>query len=96
MSNKKKAGEDPVPKQKSNKVAAEVEGMQQELKNLQEALGELVDALITEAKPDFTEIKKLQTLKKSIACESEPVMEIIKTSKAKSKEPKKGKSNGLS
>ncbi len=46
------------------KVAAEVESMQTELRNLQLALGQLVDALIAEGKPDFGEIKKLQSLKK--------------------------------
>ena len=45
-------------------MESEIKGMQQELKNLHEALGELVDAMITEAKPDFAEIKRLQMLKK--------------------------------
>jgi hypothetical protein len=47
-----------------NKVTAEVEGIQQEIKNLEKALGELVDALITEEKPGPKEIKKLKNLKK--------------------------------
>jgi hypothetical protein len=46
------------------KVAAEIESMQQELKALQEALGQLVDALITEEKPGLKKIKELETLKK--------------------------------
>jgi hypothetical protein len=46
------------------KVAAEIESMQQDLKALQEALGQLVDALITEEKPGLKEIKRLETLKK--------------------------------
>ncbi len=48
----------------SAKASEELQSMQQELKSLQVALGELVDALIAEAKPDFSEIKKLQNLKK--------------------------------
>jgi hypothetical protein len=60
-----------VAKSDPEKVAAQVEGMQQELKNLQLALGELVDALVTEAKPDFAEIKKLQSLKKKALNEGE-------------------------
>ena len=46
------------------KVAVEIESMQQDLKALQEALGQLVDALITEEKPGLKKIKELKTLKK--------------------------------
>ena len=46
------------------KVAAEIEGMQQELRNLNKALADLVDAMITEEKPGPKGIKKLETLKK--------------------------------
>jgi hypothetical protein len=55
------------------RVAAEIKGMQQELRNLQNALVDLVDAMITEEKPGPKEIKKLETLKKkaqSGACAS--------------------------
>ena len=55
-----------MPKAKADptKVASEVESMQQDLKALQEALGQLVDAMITQEKPGLKEIKKLKTLKK--------------------------------
>jgi CHAD domain-containing protein len=43
------------------KVASEIESMKQDLKALQEALGQLVDAMITEEKPGLKEIKKLKT-----------------------------------
>jgi hypothetical protein len=46
------------------KVATEIKGMQEELRNLQNALADLVDAMITEEKPGPKEIKKLETLKK--------------------------------
>jgi hypothetical protein len=46
------------------KVAAEIKGMQRELRNLQNALADLVAAMITEEKPGLKEIKKLETLKK--------------------------------
>ena len=40
-----------VPKPDPDKLAAEIEGMQRELKNLQNTLADLVDAMITEDKP---------------------------------------------
>jgi hypothetical protein len=85
-----------VAKSDPEKVAAQVEGMQQELKNLQLALGELVDALITEAKPDFAEIKKLQSLKKKALSEGETealreASELAKPKKVKSKRRKSSK-----
>ena len=46
------------------KVASEIESMKHDLKALQEALGQLVDAMITQEKPGLKEIKKLKTLKK--------------------------------
>jgi hypothetical protein len=46
------------------KIASEIKGMQLEIKNLQNALAELVDAMITEEKPGPREIKKLEALKK--------------------------------
>ncbi|MCW4010633.1 MAG: hypothetical protein NWF05_08440 [Candidatus Bathyarchaeota archaeon] len=70
-------------KPNQDKVEAEIRGMQQELRNLQEALGELVDAMITEAKPDFAEIKKLQTLKKKALSSDEAIENAIKTVKPK-------------
>jgi hypothetical protein len=54
-----------VPKIDHDKVAAEIEGMQQELRNLQNSLAELLEAMITEEKPGPREIKKLETLKKA-------------------------------
>jgi hypothetical protein len=84
-----------VAKSDPEKVAAQMEGMQQEIKNLQLALGELVDALITEAKPDFSEIKKLQTLKKKALTLGEEAVEEapkpVKATKAKAKRRKTAK-----
>ncbi len=48
-----------------DKVAAEIEGMQQELRNLQNSLAELLEAMITEEKPGPRKIKKLEALKKA-------------------------------
>jgi hypothetical protein len=53
-----------MPKPDPEKATAEVKGIQQEIKNLEKALGELVDALIAEEKPGPKEIRKLKTLKK--------------------------------
>jgi hypothetical protein len=68
------------------KVAAEVESMQQELKALQEALGELVDAMITEGKPEFGEIKKLKTLKQK-ALDEGPAKRKTKAKSGKTEKP---------
>lgn len=46
------------------KVAAEIQSMQEELQNLQRALAQLVDALIEEEKPGPKKIKQLTELKK--------------------------------
>jgi hypothetical protein len=83
-----------LAKPDQDKVTAEIRGMQQELKNLQEALGKLVDAMITEAKPDFAEIKRLQTLKKKALNAEEQVPKKAarpKKPKAKAKLRKKKK-----
>ena len=83
-----------MAKPDQDKVTAEIRGMQQELKNLQEALGKLVDAMITEAKPDFAEIKRLQTLKKKTLNAEEQVPKKAarpKKLKAKAKLRKKKK-----
>jgi hypothetical protein len=53
-----------MPKVDRVKIASEIKGMQLEIKNLQNALAELVDAMITEEKPGPREIKKLEALKK--------------------------------
>jgi hypothetical protein len=53
-----------LPKPDPEKVASEIEGIQQEIKNLEKALGDLVDALIAEEKPGPKEIRRLNTLKK--------------------------------
>jgi hypothetical protein len=74
------------------KVAAEVESMQEELKNLQVALGQLVDALIAEGKPDFEEIKKLQGLKKkALSSKADTPREAAEPRKAKPKRAGKAK-----
>jgi len=53
-----------VPKPDRDKIAAEIKGMQQELRDLQNALADLLDAMITEEKPGPKKIKKLVKLKK--------------------------------
>jgi hypothetical protein len=60
-----------LPKLDPDKVAAEIQSMQQELKNLQNALAELLDAMITEEKPGPKKIKKLNSLKKRALTEQE-------------------------
>jgi len=77
-------------KSNPDKAADEIKSMKQELKALQEALVQLVDAMITEEKPGFKEIKKLNTLKKK-ALDSESVLGNV-SSKHKTKE-KPGKTN---
>jgi hypothetical protein len=78
-----------VPKPNPDKVAAEIRGMQQELKNLQEALAQLLDAMITEEKPGPKEIKKLENLKKAALSTQPAHVEAAKPNKSKSKRKKK-------
>lgn len=44
-------------------VATQIQGMQQELADLQRSLAQLLDALIAEEKPGPKEIRKLKSLK---------------------------------
>jgi len=78
-----------LPKPDPEKVEAEVEGIQQEIKNLEKALGELVDALIAEEKPGPKEIRKLKTLKKQAlsktAEKTEPKAAARKTGKPRTR-----------
>jgi hypothetical protein len=53
-----------LSKPDSGKVADEIKDMRKDIKSLEKALGELVDALISEEKPGPKEIKKLTALKK--------------------------------
>ncbi len=78
-----------MPKPDPDKVAAEIKGMQQELKNLQEALAQLLDAMITEEKPGPKEIKKLETLKKAALTNLPAAIKTAKPKKAKSQRRKK-------
>ena len=80
-----------MPKPNSDKVAAEIRGMQQELKNLQEALAQLVDAMITEEKPGPKEIKKLEMLKKAALNNQPAPIQVAKTKKSKVQRRKKSK-----
>jgi hypothetical protein len=50
-------------KPKPEDVAAQIQGMQQELVDLQRSLAQLLDALIAEEKPGPKEIRKLKSLK---------------------------------
>ena len=57
-------GKNAVPKPDPEKFAAEVEDLQQEIRNLEKALGKLVDAFIAQEKPGPEELRKLKILKK--------------------------------
>ncbi len=59
-----------VAEHKADKAEADIEGIKREIRDLQKALGELVDALIIEEKPGPKEIKKLQAFKKKAIAES--------------------------
>ena len=72
-------------KAEQDKIAAQVQSMQQELKDLQEALGQLVEAMITQEKPGLKEIKKLQTLKKK-AQQTETIGVEVLANKTKKKQ----------
>jgi hypothetical protein len=53
-----------MAKANQQKVAAEIQSMQEELQNLQRALAQWVEALIEEEKPGPKKIKQLTELKK--------------------------------
>ncbi len=59
-----------VDKHASDRAEADIEGIKREIRELQKALGELVDALIIEEKPGPKEIKKLQSFKKKAIAEN--------------------------
>ncbi len=59
-----------MDKRASDQAEADIEGIKREIRELQKALGELVDALIIEEKPGPKEIKKLQSFKKKAIAES--------------------------
>jgi len=61
-----------LPKPDHDKLAAEIEGMQRELKNLQDTLADLVDAIITGDKPGPRKTKKLMALKKKRKTRNNP------------------------
>ncbi len=83
-----------MPKPDPNKVAAEIQSMQQELKNLQNAIAELVDAMITEEKPGPKQIKKLRKLKKEALSESIKLKKVPEPMRVKAKQRKR-ESNAL-
>ncbi len=59
-----------MPNSAREKAVEEVAGMQQDLKNLQKALADLVDAVIAEEKPCPKEAKKLNAIKKKVLSEN--------------------------
>ncbi len=74
-----------MSKLEPERVATQVKGMQRDLKNLEKALGELVDAMISEEKPGPKEIKKLTELKKEAKNLSTKSGKIEKTKKKSKK-----------
>ncbi len=84
-----------MPKPDRDELAAEIKGMQLELRNLQNALADLVDAMITEEKPGPKEIKKLEALKKKAQNGKHSLAkEAVKPAKPKVKSKKKNKKKG--
>lgn len=88
-----------MPKIDQDKVTAEIKEMQHELRNLQDALAELLEAIITEEKPGPKEIKKLKTLKKkalngqSLASKGDLVLKRSKRQKGTNPTSKLGETN---
>jgi hypothetical protein len=74
-------------KPKPEDVAAQIQGMQQELVDLQRSLAQLLDALIAEEKPGPKEIRKLKSLKQQ-ALKSDVAAKATQPAKQKKKPAK--------
>ncbi len=59
-----------LAKPERERASAEVAGMQRDLRNLQKALADLVDAVIAEEKPSPKEARKLTAIKKKVLNEN--------------------------
>ncbi len=75
-------------KSKPEDVAAQIQGMQQELVDLQRSLAQLLDALIAEEKPGPKEIRKLKSLKEQ-ALKPDVAAKVAQPAKQKPKLKKK-------
>jgi Skp family chaperone for outer membrane proteins len=79
-----------LPKPDHDKLAAEIEGMQRELKNLQNTLADLVEAMITEDKTGPKKTKKLMAHKKKAQDKKQPLAdEVVNNTKGLPKTKKK-------
>jgi hypothetical protein len=75
-------------KPKPEDVAAQIQGMQRELVDLQRSLAQLLDALIAEEKPGPKEIRKLKSLREQ-ALKSDMAAKATQPTKQKPKRKRK-------
>ncbi len=75
-------------KPKPENVAAQIQGMQQELVDLQRSLAQLLDALIAGEKPGPREIRKIKSLRDQ-ALKSEVEAKLAQPAKTRPKRKKK-------
>jgi hypothetical protein len=79
-------------KPKPDDIATQIQGMQQELVDLQRSLAQLLDALIAEEKPGPKEIRKIKALKEQALNVGETAAKGVQPARAK---PKRKKKNAL-
>ena len=76
-------------KLKTDDVATQIQGMQQELVDLQRSLAQLLDALIAEEKPGPKEIRKIKALREQALNGGELAAKATQPARAKPKRKKK-------
>jgi hypothetical protein len=76
-------------KPKPGDVATQIQGMQQELVDLQRSLAQLLDALIAEEKPGPKEIRKIKALKEQALKGGEKAIKEVQPARANPKRKKK-------